>query len=60
MKNGKTKILTEKQKSKLLSEWNKHRVKHDLVVKYNIPINTFERVMNDGKCSERIFSKLFG
>lgn len=59
MKNGKTKILTEKKKSKLLNEWNKTRVKQDLVIKYNIPINTFERVMNAGKCSERIYNILF-
>lgn len=59
MKNGKTKILTERQKSQLLSEWNKTRVKQDLVFKYKLNVNTIERAMTSGKCSQRIYDVLF-
>jgi hypothetical protein len=59
MKNGVTKILTEKQHSKLMIEYNKHRVKSDLVAKYSLPVPTIERVIQNKRCSERVFNKLF-
>ena len=59
MKNGKSVVLTEKQKSKLMLEYNSCRVKQDIANKYDLSILTIERTIANGRCSERVFNVLF-
>ena len=59
MKNGKTIELSQRQLSKLQRELDQYRVKRDFERKYNISIMTVNNVVENKRCSQRIFESLF-
>jgi Mor family transcriptional regulator len=59
MKNGKTVELSNKQLSKLLKEVEVSRVKKDIERKYDLSIMTIYNVLQNKRCSERIYQSLF-
>lgn len=59
MKNGKTIELNQRQLSRLQKELDQFRVKRDFERKYNISIMTVNNVVNNKRCSQRIYQSLF-
>ena len=59
MANGKTTELKKHQLNVLKKKYDATRVKNDLAKQYNLPVQTIKKVIDTGRCSERIFNILF-